>query len=158
MQRNQSTASTKLNKHDFVFPEIEVASQLIDLRSSATLYWSVAVRPWPCRRWQIKGTVIDIVLSGVWHLDYIVIMWPSRGNRLIQIIRLKWVYLACWVSSAVDIVSGQVVPSAVWTIRRWDASICQHTDGLMRIYSSPHAAIVSTITPKRHILLASLIL
>ena len=34
---NQSNVSTKLKKHDFVIPEIEVTSQLIDLRSSATL-------------------------------------------------------------------------------------------------------------------------
>ena len=32
---NQSNVSTKLKKHDFVIPEIEVTSQLIDLRSSA---------------------------------------------------------------------------------------------------------------------------
>ena len=34
---NQYSVSTKLKKHDFVIPEIEVTSQLIDLRSSATL-------------------------------------------------------------------------------------------------------------------------
>ena len=34
---DQSNVSTKLKKHDFVIPEIEVTSQLIDLRSSATL-------------------------------------------------------------------------------------------------------------------------
>ena len=34
---NQSNVSTKLKKNDFVIPEIEVTSQLIDLRSSATL-------------------------------------------------------------------------------------------------------------------------
>ena len=34
---NQSNVSTKLKKHDFVIPEIEVTSQLIDLRSSETL-------------------------------------------------------------------------------------------------------------------------
>ena len=34
---NQSNVSTKLKKHDFDIPEIEVTSQLIDLRSSATL-------------------------------------------------------------------------------------------------------------------------
>ena len=34
---NQSNVSTKLKKHDFVIPEIEVTSQLIDLRSPATL-------------------------------------------------------------------------------------------------------------------------
>ena len=34
---NQSNESTKLKKHDFVIPEIEVTSQLIDLRSSGTL-------------------------------------------------------------------------------------------------------------------------
>ena len=34
---NQSNVSTKLKKHDFVIPEIEVTSQLIDLRPSATL-------------------------------------------------------------------------------------------------------------------------
>ena len=34
---NQSNVPTKLKKHDFVIPEIEVTSQLIDLRSSATL-------------------------------------------------------------------------------------------------------------------------
>ena len=42
---NQSNVSTKLKKHDFVIPEIEVTSQLIDLRSSATLCLSVEVRP-----------------------------------------------------------------------------------------------------------------
>ena len=30
---NQSNVSTKLLKHDFVIPDIEVTSQLIDLRS-----------------------------------------------------------------------------------------------------------------------------
>ena len=34
---NQSNVLTKLRKHDFVIPEIEVTSQLIDMRSSATL-------------------------------------------------------------------------------------------------------------------------
>ena len=33
MQANQSNVSTKLKKHDFVISEIEVTSQLIDLRS-----------------------------------------------------------------------------------------------------------------------------
>ena len=31
MQANQSNLSTKLKKHDFVIPEIEVTSQLIDV-------------------------------------------------------------------------------------------------------------------------------
>ena len=35
MRANQSNVSTKLKKHDFVIPEIEVTSQLIDLRSSS---------------------------------------------------------------------------------------------------------------------------
>ena len=34
---NQSSVSTKLKKHDFTIPEIDVTSKLIDLRSSATL-------------------------------------------------------------------------------------------------------------------------
>ena len=34
---DQSNVSTKLKIHDFVIPEIEVTSQLIDLRSLATL-------------------------------------------------------------------------------------------------------------------------
>ena len=41
---DQSNVSTKLKKHDFVISEIEVTSQLIDLRSLATLCCSVAVR------------------------------------------------------------------------------------------------------------------
>ena len=37
LNTNQSNVSTKLKKHDFVIQEIEVTSQFIDLRSSATL-------------------------------------------------------------------------------------------------------------------------
>ena len=38
MQTNQSNVSSKLKKHDFVIPEIDATSQLIDLRLSPTLY------------------------------------------------------------------------------------------------------------------------
>ena len=103
---NQSKVSTKLKRHDFVIPEIEVTSQLIDLRSSATLCWSVKVRPWPCRRWQFEGTVVSNVPSGVWHIDCILITWLTRRSRRIRIVRLKEINLARWVSYAVDIVSG----------------------------------------------------
>ena len=37
LNKDQSNVSTKLKKHDLVIPEIEVTSQLIDQRSSATL-------------------------------------------------------------------------------------------------------------------------
>ena len=37
MQANQFNVFTRLKKHDFVIPEMEVTSQFIDLRSSATL-------------------------------------------------------------------------------------------------------------------------
>ena len=43
-------------------------------------------------------------------------------------------------------------------IRRWDASICQHSEGVMGTDSSQYAAIVSTLALKRRIMLASLIL
>ena len=150
--------STKLKKHDFVIPEIEVTSQLIDLRSSATLCWSVEVRPWPCRRWQFEGTVVSNVPSGVWHLDCILITWPTRRSRSLWIVRLKGLNLARWVSSAVGIVSGQLMPNAARTNWLWDASICQHNERVMGTDSSPCAAIVSTVAFKRRILLASLIL
>ena len=158
MRANQSIVSTKLKKHDIVIKEIEVTSQLIDLRSSATLCWSVAVRPWPCRRWKFEGTVVSNVPSGVWHLDCILITWPTRRSRRLRILRLKGINLARWVSSAVGIVSGQVMPKAVRTIWRWDASICRHSERVMGTDSNPYAAIVSTVALKRRILLASLIL
>ena len=142
---NQSNVSTKLKKHDFVIPEIEVTSQLIDLRSSATLCWSVEVRPWPCRRWQFEGTVVSNVPSGVWHLDCILITWPTRRTQRLRIVRLKGINLARWVSSAVDIVSGQVMPNAARTNWRWDASICRHNERVMGTDSNPYAAIVSTV-------------
>ena len=149
---NQSNVSTKLKKHNIVIPEIEVTSQLIDLRSSATLCWSVEVRPWPCRRWQFEGTVVSNVPSGAWHLDCILITWPTRRSRL------KGINLARWISSAVDIVSGQVMPNAARTNWRWDASICRHNERVMGTDFNPYAAIVSTVALKRRILLASLIL
>ena len=158
MQANQSNVSTKLKKHDFVIPEIEVTSQLIDLRSSATLCWSVEVRPWPCRRWQFEGTVVSNVSSGVWHLDYILITWPTRRSRRLRIVRLKGINLARWLRSAVDIVSGQVMPKTAQTLWRWDASICRHSEGVMGTDSSPYAAIISTVALKTRIFLASLIL
>ena len=158
MQANQSNVSTKLKKHDFVMPEIEITSQLIDLWSSATLCWSVEVRPWPCRRWQFEGTVVCNVPSVVCHLDCLLITWPTRQSRRLRIVWLNWIYLACWVSSAVDIVSGQVIPKAARTIWRWDASICRHNERVMGTDSSKFAAIVSTVAFERRILLASLIL
>ena len=158
MQANQSNVSTKIKKHDIVIPEIEVTSQLIDLRSSATLCWSVEVRPWPCRRWQFEGTVVSNVPSGVWQLDCILITWPTRRSRRLRIVRLKGINLARWVSSAVDIVSGQVMPKAARTIWRWNASIYRHNEGVIGSYSSPYAAIVSTVALKRRVMLASLIL
>ena len=158
MQANQSNVSTKLKKHDFVIPEIEVTSQLIDLRSSATLRRSVEVRPRPCRMWQFEGTVVSNVPSGVWHLDCILITWPTRRSRRLRIVRLKGINLARWVSSAVDTVSGQVMPKAARTIWRWDALICRHNERVMVTDSSPYAAIASTVALKRRILLASLIL
>ena len=158
MQANQSNVSTKLKKHDFVIPEIEVTSQLIDLRSSATLCWSVEVRPLPCRRWHFEGTVVSNVPSGVWHLDCILITWPTRRSQRLRIVRLKGINLARWVSSAVDIISGQVMPKAARTIWRWDASICRHNEGVMGNDSSPYAAIISTVALKSCILLANLIL
>ena len=158
MWANQSNVSTKLKKHDFVIQEIEVTSQLIDLRSSATWCWSVEVRPWPCRRWQFEGTVVSNVPSGLWHLDCILITWPTRWSRRLRIVRLKGINLARWVSSAVYIVSGQVMPNAARTIWRWDASICRHSERVMGTDSNPYAAIVSTVALERHILVASLIL
>ena len=50
-----------VKKHHIVIPEQEVTSQLTDLKSSAIIWWSVAVRPWPCRRWQFEGTVVSNV-------------------------------------------------------------------------------------------------
>ena len=125
---NQSNVSTKLKKHDFVIPDIEVTAQLIDLRSSATLCWSVEVRPWPFRRLQFEGTVVSNVPSGVWHLDCILITWPTRRSRRLRMVRLKGLNLAHWVSSAVDIFSGQVMPNAARTNWRWDAPICRITN------------------------------
>ena len=119
MQANQSNVSTKLQKHDFVIPEVEVASQLIDLRSSATLCWCIEVRPWPFRRWQFEGTAVSDVPSVVWHLDCILITWPTRRSRRLRIVRLKGINLVRWLSYAVDIVSGQVMPKAAWIIWRW---------------------------------------
>ena len=158
MQANQSNVSTKLKKHDFVIPEIEVTSQLIDLRSLAKLCWSVEVRPWPCRRWQFEGTVVSNVPSCVWHLDRILITWPTRRSRRLRIVRLKGINMARWVSSAVDIVSGQVMPKAARTIWRWNALIYRHNERVMGNDSSPYAAIASKVALKRCILLASLIL
>ena len=120
--------------------------------------WCVDVRPWPCRRWQFEGTVVSNVPSGVWHLDCILITWPTRRSRCLRIVRLKWINLARWVSSAVDIVSGQIMPKAARTIWRWDASICRLSEGVMGTDFSPYAAIDSTVALKRRILLASLIL
>ena len=148
MQANQSNnQSTKLKKHDFVIPEIEVTSQFIDLWSSATLCWSVDVRPWPCRRWQFEGTVVSNEPSGVRHLDCILITCPARRSRRLQIVRLKG--MARWVSSSVDVVLDQVMPKAARTIWRWDASITRNNEGVMGTDSSPYAAIVSTVALKK---------
>ena len=57
-------------------------------------------------------------------------------------VRLKGDKLVRGVSSVVDIVSGQVMPSAAQTIRRGDASICRHKEGVMETDSSPYAATV----------------
>ena len=107
---------------------------------------------------QFEGTVVSNVPSGVWHLDCILITWPTRRSRRLRIVRLKGINLARWVSSAVDIVSGQVMPNAARTNWRWDASICRHSERVMGTDSNPYAAIVSTVALKRRILLASLIL
>ena len=145
---NQSNVSTKLKRHDFVIPEIEVTSQLIDLRSSATLCWSVKVRPWPCRRWQFEGTVVSNVPSGVWHIDCILIMWLTRRSRRI---RLKEINLARWVSYAVDIVSGQVMPNAARTNWRWDALHQYKDTGSIQLFQkipqidSAHAWVMDVI-------------
>ena len=53
--------------------------------------------------------------------------------------------------SAVDIVSGPVMPNTTWTIGRWDASICRHYDSVMGTDSCVCAAIVSVVAFKRRI-------
>ena len=158
MQANQSNESTKQKKHDFVIPEIEDTSQLIDLRSSSTLCWSVEIRQWFYRIWKFEGTVVSNVRIGVWHLDRILITWPTRRSRRLRIVRLKGINLANLVSSAVDIVSGQVMVKAARTTWRWDTTICRHSERVMGTDSSPCAAIVSTVALERCILLALLIL
>ena len=50
------------------------------------------------------------------------------------------------------------MPKAARTNRRWDESICRHSERVMGNDSSPYAEIVSTVALKRRILLASLIL
>ena len=75
-----------------------------------------------------------------------------------RIVRLKGVNLARCVSSAVDIVSGQVMSNAARTILRWDAPIREHNVGVMGTDNNSYAAIVSTVALRSRILQASLIL
>ena len=88
----------------------------------------------------------------------ILITWPARLSGRLRIVRLKESNLVRCVSYAVGIVAGQVMHNTARTIRRWEASICRHNDGVMGTDSCPYAAIVSNVALERCILIASLIL